>query len=136
MSVFLPTYYYEWLDQLKESECVVYEERFWFISTRNELDKEVKIASLVTPSWKQLASLAEMYQNLSRVNYTLDQDGNHIPLAQLAKSIVIGDDNGDLLFVDPSNGYSVWCYYLDGGDVQSISSTLTKFINEVQIITI
>jgi hypothetical protein len=134
MSIPLPDYYFDWLDKLEEVECVKHSDKFWFISTIDELNEEVSIDKNKTPFWQQLKSCAAMYKELTQEKATVDQKGNQFPLERLSSCIVIGGDNGDPLFSDPSDGYSIWCYYLDGGDVEKLSDSIKSFIKESEII--
>ena len=86
------------------------------------------------PSWQQLKAYSDLYKQINQLNATCDQDGNDFDLSRLNNCIAIGDDNGEPLFCDPSDSYSVWCYYPDGGDVKLLSKSLEDFISEAEII--
>lgn len=134
MKIPLPEYFLEWVDSIEGCYCVKHSDRFWFISSRSELLEEINVDHKITPSWQQLASFAAMFHDLTGKTDTDDHDGKPFSLERLSACIVIGDDNGDPLFTDPSDGYSVWCYYHDGGDVEILCNSLTIFIDEAEII--
>jgi hypothetical protein len=51
-----------------------------------------------------------------------------IKLNRVESGFVIGDENGDYLFMDPMDNYSIWIYFHDGGDVLRISNSFKEFI--------
>ena len=130
----LPNNYKEWLSHVKDAYCVSYNGRCWFISTLDEMKQDVVIDKRCTPAWQQLKSLTEMFAELSGVEVTTDQEGKEIELKRLSGCVVIGDDNGDPLYFDPSDNNSVWCYYLGGGDVEKITNSLEQFMKKAEII--
>ncbi len=134
MKIPLPDFYYRWLEKTKSAYCVKYAERLWFISTLEELEEEITIDKNALPSWQQLKAYSDLYKQINQLNATCDQDGNDFDLSRLNDCIAIGDDNGEPLFCDPSDSYSVWCYYPDGGDVKLLSTSLDDFISEAEII--
>ena len=121
----LPKEYFVWLKSIPD--FIEYSDREWCISSLSELEESVNIDGMKTPSWKQLSSYLTTYQQVTGENHACDQNGKKIPLERLRKCITIGDYNGDPLFIDPSDKFSVWCYHHDGGDVEKLAPSLKDF---------
>ncbi|MFK7758138.1 MAG: SMI1/KNR4 family protein [Flavobacteriales bacterium] len=51
-----------------------------------------------------------------------------IKLDRIESGFVIGDENGDYLYMDPTDNYSIYIYYHDGGDVLRISNSFKEFM--------
>lgn len=62
-------------------------------------------------------------------NWTTSNVGN-IELDRIEKGFVFGDENGDYLYLDATDSYSVWVYFHDGGDVLKIADSFTDFIGK------
>ena len=128
MTIPLPDAYYRWLYTLDLDETVEHSGRSWWLSSEAQLTEDVNVDGKSTPSWQQLSSFVATFQECTGLAETQDQDGNAVPLSRLGSCVVIGDDNGDPLFVDPSDGFSVWCYHHDGGDVERLCASLDQFM--------
>lgn len=59
---------------------------------------------------------------------TEDQDGEPYALEQLAAGLAIGDNNGDVIFLDPADAYSVWLFHHDGTDVERLADTFQEWL--------
>ncbi len=59
---------------------------------------------------------------------TEDQDGAPYSLDRLVAGLAIGENNGDVLFLDPENGYSVWIWHHDGSDVERLADSFDLWI--------
>jgi hypothetical protein len=55
---------------------------------------------------------------------TSDQNGEEYSLEQLSKGIVIGDENGRLLFIDSEDNSSLYIFHPDGGDVEKTEKSI------------
>jgi len=63
-----------------------------------------------------------------RGNIIVDDQGNEFSLRRLACGVVIADENADLLFLDPSDNFSVWCFFHDGSDVEKQADSLYEWL--------
>lgn len=52
-------------------------------------------------------------------------------LDRLAQGVAIGEENGDILFLDPSDGHSVWCYWHEG-DIQRLADFFTAWYEKAK----
>lgn len=59
-----------------------------------------------------------------------DSNVGEIKLDRVDAGLVIGSENGDYLYLDSEDGYSVWIYYPDGGDVLRIADSFQEFMGE------
>lgn len=50
-------------------------------------------------------------------------------LKRLDNVIVISQHDGDLLFIDPENAFSVWLWWHDGGDCQKLSNNIFDWLD-------
>ncbi len=62
---------------------------------------------------------------------TFDQNQNDFSLDRLASGFAIGDENGDVLFVD-SQTQSIYCWYPDGGDVEYLAKSFSEFLRKAK----
>jgi hypothetical protein len=53
-------------------------------------------------------------------------------LARLRKGVCVGAANGDPLFLDPSDKYSVWTYSQDTATVERLADSFAKFVKPVR----
>lgn len=51
-----------------------------------------------------------------------------VKLERVAKGFVIGEENGDYLYLDPECKFTVWAYYHDGGEVALISKSFSELL--------
>ena len=132
MNAPLPETYLRWLEEVADTSAVKRFGRSWWISSRTELEETVDIDHSSTPAWQQLQSYVKMYRSLSgeEDGCLLDQNAHAFPFKRLEQCVVIGECNGDPLCVDPSDGYSVWCLYHDGADVEQLAQALNRFTVE------
>ena len=59
---------------------------------------------------------------------TEDQDGEPYSLDRLAAGLAIGDNNGDVVFLEPTDEYSVWIWYHDGSDVERLADSFEQWL--------
>lgn len=59
---------------------------------------------------------------------TEDQDGEPYLMDRLASGLAIGDNNGDVLFLDPEDDYSVCIWHHDGADVERLAESFDQWL--------
>jgi len=59
---------------------------------------------------------------------TEDQDGEPYSLDRLAAGLAMGDNNGDVVFLDPADDCSVWLWYHDGADVERLADSFEQWL--------
>ncbi len=93
---------------------------------------EVDLDGRSTPFAYQLASAAAMLQEVTGQSATFTADDEDFPFERLAACVTIGEGNGDCLFLDPSDGFSVWGFWHDGGDVERFSDSFDEWLSLVK----
>lgn len=63
---------------------------------------------------------------------TVDQNGEPYPFDRLATGLAIGDNNGDVVFLDPSDAHSVWIWHHDGGDVERLTDSFKTWLESAE----
>jgi hypothetical protein len=85
------------------------------------------------PSIFQLQSVVSSLEKHGEGDAVEDQDGGEFSLDRLAGGLAIGDNNGDVMFLDPSDGFSVWLYHHDGFDVELLAGSFAEWIRDAEL---
>jgi hypothetical protein len=129
----LPEKYLKWLGGLGEEPYVKSGGCEWELATREMLLDPVDIDGNEAPYIEQAKLLVRSIVQATGGTHTVDQDGNEIPNARMEGFLTIGYDNENLLCVDPSDGFSVWCFRPgDGGDVEKLADSLDQWMEEAE----
>lgn len=99
----------------------------WWLFTKDDLVKEIRVDRRKTVTISQLRSFSESLKDLGADSLE-DQDGNPYALERLSDGLAIGSNNGDVMFLDPSDRFSVWVYYLDGSDVERLADSFSGWL--------
>ena len=59
-------------------------------------------------------------------------DGQPYALERLAAGLAIGDNNGDVVFLDPADAHSVWLFHQDGADVERLADTFQEWLDRAE----
>ena len=81
------------------------------------------------PMFKALALYTKVFNEFTSEQEVYSPQGS-ISIERVAKGFVIGEENGDYLYLDPSDSFSVWIYYHDGGDVKRLSASYEAWLSE------
>jgi hypothetical protein len=124
----LPASYLAFLEQNHGEAYYVFNEiDGWRFYTPEELTEVIRINREKVLAIEQLSA----YVNSIREHIgdeTEDQDGEPFPLDRLAAGLAIGDNNGDIVFLDPADEYSVWLWYHDGADVERLADSFEQWL--------
>ncbi len=129
----LPPEYLDWLSTLPGACYVVYRGREWDIATRARLTEVVRINRDRVPFHAQVAAFVAMWRGHGYE--AADGPGRKpFPYPRLAHGVVIGTSNGDPLFVDPGDGYSVWALRLDSarGEVERVAPSIGVWVEQAR----
>ena len=105
-----------------------FEGRYW-----NLMGEETLLESWVmngvgeAKNFESLKLYIQVQKDFTSCNWTTSNVGK-INLDRIERGFVFGDENGDYLYLDPSDSYSVWVYFHDGGDVLRIADSFVEFI--------
>jgi len=124
----LPDDYLRFLETHDGSKSFTFDERnSWWLFTKDDLLEAVKIDRRKTVAISQLRCFTESLKDLG-ADALEDQDENPFALDRLSNGLAIGINNGDVLFLDPSDDFSVWVYYLDGSDVERLADSFSDWL--------
>ncbi len=104
------------------------EGRYWEIMGEKELLEEWEMFGVGKAQNYECLKLYVKNQREFGGGFTSSNVGK-IDLDRVELGFVIGSENGDYLYLDSSDNFSVWVYYHDGGDVRKIANSFEKFIN-------
>lgn len=106
------------------------EGRNWHIMGKTELLESWEMNGVgKAKNFECLKLYVKVQKEYGQGEYATSNVGK-IPLDRVESGFVIGNENGDYLYLDPKDNYSVWIYYHDGGDALKISDSINKFIND------
>lgn len=110
-------------DRLEFDDCA------WSLLTALQLLEPRSVNGEEYPAIGQLRGyVAGMPEDFFPEGCTTDAKEKPYPLDRLAAGLVIGEsEDGDVLYLDPANGNSVWIYRHDGGDVEKVGKSFTAW---------
>lgn len=103
----------------------------WRLFTMEELTEVIRIDRIKVMNIHQLQAFAKLIQDHVG-DETEDQDGEPYALERLAAGLAIGDNNGDVVFLDPEDSYSVWLFHHDGADVERLADTFQGWLERAE----
>ena len=102
-------------------------EHFWKLMGEKELLKSWEMNGVGTArNFECLKLYVQMQQEYGTSEFT--SNFGKIELNRVASGFVIGKENGDYLYLDQSDNFSVWIYYHDGGDVLRIADSFKEIL--------
>jgi hypothetical protein len=129
----LPAEYLDWLDALPGPCYVKFRGREWDVATRERLDEMLRINRDHVTFRGQLAAWAKTFQGRGH-EAAVGPRRVPFPYARLCRCVTIGSYNGDPLFVDPSDGYSLWMLRIDSvcGDVERVAPSIGVWVKRAK----
>ncbi|OSY87823.1 hypothetical protein WH52_10390 [Tenacibaculum holothuriorum] len=135
----LPNVYIEFLRKNPNGDEIEFNEykdeapddegRYWNIMGENELLEEWEMIGVgKSANFECLKLYVKTQKEFGAGQFTSSNVGK-VDLNRVESGFVIGDENGDYLYIDSSDNFSVWVYYHDGGDVRKIAASFGEFIN-------
>ncbi|MFT6921562.1 MAG: hypothetical protein ACJA1C_000559 [Crocinitomicaceae bacterium] len=104
-----------------------FEGRHWNLMGRTELLESWEMNGVgKARNFECLRLYIQVQKEYGQGEYTTSNIGK-ISLDRVQSGFVIGDENGDYLYLDSADNYSVWIYFHDGGDVIRIADSFEKF---------
>lgn len=106
-----------------------FEGRYWHLFGKKELLESWEMSGVGEASNYECLKLYVLVQReFSHEDSTLSNVGS-IAFSRVAQGFVIGEENGDYIYIDGEDQHSIWIYYHDGGDVEKIAHSFSDFIN-------
>ncbi len=133
----LPKEYLEFLADNPNGDEVTFNEfknedpdsegRYWTLLGENELLESWEMKGVGrAANFECLKLYVAVQREHGQGDWTTSNIGK-IELQRVEAGFVFGEENGDYLYFDPSDGYSVWIYYHGGGDVLRIADSFSDF---------
>jgi len=99
----------------------------WFFWGIERLDRIVRIDGAPDrPAWGLLASFVEIDKRY-RHRTQAPSDAGPIDYERLNKSVAIATDEGDYLYFDVIDNFSLWAYWHDSGEVKKVSDSFDEW---------
>tara|TARA_R110000737_G_scaffold348057_1_gene381060 strand:- start:45 stop:506 length:462 start_codon:yes stop_codon:yes gene_type:complete len=130
----LPQEYLKLLSSLDEADEYCFNEypqddpdfegRCWCFLNEDELNEEIDMRGVgKSPAHKQLELYIKCFIEYSD-NQFLTSPNGRVPIQSVINGFVIAEDNGDLLYLDPLDDFSVWIFHHDGSDVMKVANSI------------
>jgi len=129
--IILPVKYQTFLLNNTKRKIISIKKRKWELYTLKELVTKTKIDNHSCYRISELSGYVKSLRSTFNTNFTHDDKNNPFDYKRLKTCLSIGFENEDVLFIDPSDKYSIWCFYPDGGDVFLLENDFKKFINKL-----
>ena len=132
--IVLPQQYLKLLSSLDEADEYYFNEkpkddpsfegRCWCFLNEEELNEEIDMRGVgISPAHKQLELYIKCFNEYSDNQFLISPNGK-VPIQRVINSFVIAEDNGDLLYLDPFDEFSVWIFHHDGSDVMKVANSI------------
>jgi hypothetical protein len=105
--------------------------RCWWLFGIDRLQNELDMIGVgKAPAYSSLRLYTACYREASGASVVYASGGDELPIDRVAGGFVIGDENGDPLYLDPSDGFSVWTYCHDGANVRKLARSFEEWIKQ------
>jgi hypothetical protein len=123
--VTLPDDYVEFLLKHHGRDRLEFDDCAWSMLTAAQLFEPRNVNGEEYPAIGMLKGyVAGMPEDFFPDGETTDAKNKPYPLDRLAAGLTIAEsEDGDVLYLDPSDGNSTWIYRHDGGDVEKVGKT-------------
>ncbi len=74
-----------------------------------------------------LVRLGHEHAEFANADELSNNNGGRFTVARLTGCFAIGSSDGDILFLDPGDKFSVWCFWHDGADVSKLAHSFSAF---------
>ena len=102
----------------------------WALRSFQGLQKSCRIHGAgEEPFFRILRLYALIEKEHSLMNGLPGDEKEVISFARFEKAFCIGEENGDHLYLDVEDDYSVWIYFHDGGDVSKVATSFDAWLN-------
>ncbi len=132
----LPKSYLDYLSLEDTLELIVdehdnvdkYENRPWNLMSQSVLIETMEMRDVGSAkNFECLKLYVKLFIEFSNSD-SIDSNVGDIQKSRIENSFVFAEENGDYLYFDPEDGYSIWIYYHDGGDVKKVSNSFQELL--------
>ncbi len=142
-AIALPKEYLEFLSNIDAGEDYCFNEypeedpdfegRCWAFYDEELLCENIEMSRVgEAPAHRQLELYLKCYQEISKSDIVHSSEGE-LSIDRVANGFVVAEENGDLLYLDPSNNFSVWIFHHDGYDVKKVSNSISDWLDRATI---
>jgi hypothetical protein len=130
----LPAAYTTFLETHSGTQTYEYDDvDGWWLATSAKLLEDVNIDGKKHPYIHQLRGYTATLRDVFPGDATTDDNGEEYAFDRLEAGLAIGEQNGDTLFLDPSDEFSVWCFRHDGGYVEQLEKSFAKWLSNAEL---
>ncbi|MCU8014199.1 SMI1/KNR4 family protein [Shewanella sp. SM74] len=105
-----------------------FEGRCWAFFDEELLCENIEMSGVGNaPAHRQLELYLKCYQEFSNSEFVHSSEGK-LPINRVANGFVVAEENGDLLYLDPEDNFSVWIFHHDGSDVKKVSNSMSEWL--------
>ena len=131
--ILLPEEYLGFLKSHTDDKEYVYKGNPWRLATAHRLLETVTTNEGKCSYCRTLEGFAKVLPEFFDSDSTVDNKGLPYAFDRLAAGLAIGDDySGDILYLDPSDSYSVWVFHHDGGDVERLGRSFSGWLERTR----
>jgi SMI1 / KNR4 family (SUKH-1) len=107
--------------------------RPWFIWGLERLTEDLDMRDVGSaPMFNALSLYTKCYAEFTS-GTSADSPEGEISLQRIANGFVFGEENGDYIYMDAEDDFSIWFYYHDGGDVKCVAPSFADWLNHTTI---
>ncbi|EAS64347.1 SMI1/KNR4 family protein [Photobacterium angustum] len=139
----LPSDYLEFVSDIDAGEDYCFNEypeeypdfegRYWAFFDEELLCENIEMSRVGrAPAHRQLELYLKYYQEFSNSDFVYSSEGD-LPISRVANGFVVAEENGDLLYLDPADNFSVWIFHHDGSDVKKVSNSISEWLARATI---
>lgn len=112
-----------------KDESPDFEGRPWYIKSIKNLSEEINVyGSGKKPFYNCLKLFLDLH--LEFIGYhRVKSNCGELNKERVYNGFVIGEENGDYLYLDIEDNFSVWIFYHDGCDVQRVAYSFYQWLN-------
>jgi hypothetical protein len=101
-----------------------FEGRCWCFLNEDDLIEEIDMRGVgKSAAHKQLELYIKCFSEFNDSQFLTSSDGQ-ISIERVQNGFVVAEDNGDLLYLDPRDDFSVWIFHHDGSDVMKVAHSI------------
>ena len=110
-----------------------FEGRPWRICNLENLQEEIRVRGAgKEPFYHCLGLFISLHFEFTGQRKVKSNKGN-LDRKRVEEGFVFGEDNGDYLYLDKADNYSVWIFYHDGCDVKKVASDFESWMKSVKV---
>ena len=110
-----------------------FEGRCWCFLNEDGLTEEIDMKGVGQSfAHKQRELYIKCFSEFSNDQYVTSPKGR-ISLERVINGFVIAEDNGDLLYLDQLDDFSVWIFHHDGCDVMKVADSIENWLSRAVV---